>query len=143
MDVLEFDAETPTAGTAAAAVGCSPAEIAKSILFLVGGRPVMVVTSGDMKVNSSRLKKAAGLSGKVRLPEAEDVLEHTGYAPGGVCPFLLPNELPVFLDVSLQRFATVYPAAGNNYSAVPVTFPVLQNLTGGTVAEICTPLPPA
>ena len=135
--VREYQQPTPTCETAAAAVGCTPAEIAKTLLFLVGGTPIAVVTCGDMKVKSSPLKKASGLSGKVKLPEAQEVLQQTGYSPGGVCPFLLPPELPVLLDRSMQRFDCVYAAAGNDYSAVPVTFEQLQTLTGGIPAEVC------
>ncbi len=138
--VREFDQPTPTAETAARAVGCSPAEIAKTILFLVSGQPVAVVTSGDMKVNSSLLKQATGLSGKVKLPAAAEVVQHTGYAPGGVCPFLLPPNLPLFLDSSLRRFPLVYPAAGNDFSGVPITFAQLQAITGGREADLCAPL---
>lgn len=141
VEVLEFDLPTPCSVSAARAVGCSAAEIAKSILFIVGGDPVLVVTSGDMKVKSSLLKQALGRSGKVRLPEADDVLLHTGYAPGGVCPFLLPAELPVLLDRSLRRFATVYPAAGTDFSAVPLSVERLLELTGAIEVEVCEPLP--
>lgn len=137
IEVWEYRQPTPTCETAAAAVGCTPAEIAKTLLFLVGGQPVAVVTCGDMKVKSSLLKKASGFSGKVKLPQAEDVLLHTGYAPGGVCPFLLAAELPVLLDVSMKRFRQVYAAAGNDYSAVPVTFPQLEELTGGSSVKVC------
>ena len=126
IPVLEFDVETPTAVTAAQAVGCTPAEIAKSILVLINSEPVMVVASGDMKVNSSLLKKATGRSGKVKLPTAEDVLAYTGYSPGGVCPFLLPE--------------IVYPAAGNNYSAVPINYATLKALVPGIESSICLPL---
>ena len=135
--VREYQQPTPTAAAAAAAVGCSVAEIAKTLLFLVGGKSVVVVTCGDMKVSSSQLKQAAGLSGKVKLPQADEVVRITGYAPGGVCPFLLPDSLPVLLDVSLQRFSQVYAAAGNDYSAVPLDFSRLQELTGGEVAVVC------
>lgn len=139
--VLEFVTPTPCSISAAGAVGCSVGEIAKSILFIVGGGPVLVVTSGDMKVKSSLLKQALGRSGKVRLPEAEEVLQHTGYTPGGVCPFLLPPQLPVLLDSSLRRFATVYPAAGNDFSAVPLSVERLLELTGATEVEVCEALP--
>ena len=139
IEVWEYQQPTPTCETAAAAVGCSSAEIAKTLLFLVGGQPVAVVTCGDMKVKSSLLKKASGLSGKVKLPQAEDVLHYTGYRPGGVCPFLLPPDLPVLLDLSMQRFEQVYAAAGNDYSAVPISFPQLETLTGGKPVEVCEP----
>lgn len=140
IDVLEFEQLTATAETAAEAVGCSAAEIAKTLLFLVGGNPVVVVTCGDMKVKSSPLKKEFQLQGKVKLPQADDVINFTGYAPGGVCPFLLPQQLPVRLDRSLCRFPVVYAAAGNSHSAVPITVEQLQALTGGTLADLCDPI---
>jgi len=140
IEVWEYQQPTPTCETAATAVGCTPAEIAKTLLFLVGGKPAVVVTCGDMKVKSSLLKKAAGLSGKVKLPQAEEVLQYTGYSPGGVCPFLLSADLPILLDTSMQRFPQVYAAAGNDYSAVPVTFSQLETLTGGVPVAVCDPL---
>ncbi len=139
IDVREFDEPTATAAAAAAAVGCSVAEIAKTLLFLVGGTPVVVVTCGDMKVKSSRLKQAFGLSGKVKLPQEDDVQRLTGYLPGGVCPFLLPADLPVLLDSSLHRFPIVYAAAGNSHSAVPLSVAQLQQLTGAEITNLCDP----
>ncbi len=135
-----FAEPTPTAESAARAVGCSAAEIAKSILFIVGQSPVLVVTSGDRKIRGGLLKQATGLSGKVRLPRGEEVNRFTGFAPGGVCPFLLPSSLPVLVDRSLWRFATVYPAAGNDHSAVPLTPDQLLQLADGRPVEICSSL---
>ena len=132
-----FARPTPTSATAAVAVGCCVGEIAKSILLLVGQQPVMVITSGDTKVKSGRLKKAAGLTGKVTFPSAEAVQHYTGYAPGGVSPFLLPAWLPVFLDRSLQRFALVYPAAATDSSAVALPFSRLVELCGGSIVDVC------
>ncbi len=141
IEVREYVEPTATAAAAAEAVGCSVAEIAKTLLFLVGGKPVAVVTCGDMKVKSSRLKQASGLAGKVKLPQAEEVLSYTGYEPGGVCPFLLPSDLPLWLDSSLQRFPVVYAAAGNSHSAVPLTPAQLGTLTDGRIADLCDPIP--
>jgi prolyl-tRNA editing enzyme YbaK/EbsC (Cys-tRNA(Pro) deacylase) len=140
LEVLRFEEHTPTAETAAVAVGCTVAEIAKSILLLVGGKPVLVVTCGDMKVKSSKLKQAIGLTGKVTFPGNDEVIRVTGYASGGVCPFLLPAELPVLLDCSLQRFPVIYPAAGDDHSAVAVDFSRLAAISGGRVAEVCDPI---
>jgi prolyl-tRNA editing enzyme YbaK/EbsC (Cys-tRNA(Pro) deacylase) len=137
LNALEYPTPTPTVETAALAVGCSPAEIAKTILFLVGGTPVVVVAAGDQRVLSSRLKQAFGRSGKVLLPAADEVLRLTGYAPGGVCPFLLPLSLPVLIDRSLQRFAVVHPAAGSDRSSVAISVLQLFALTGGREVEIC------
>jgi len=140
IEVWEYAEPTATAMAAANAVGCRVAEIAKTLLFLVGGKAVAVVTCGDMKVKSSRLKQASGFSGKVKLPQADEVLSYTGYIPGGVCPFMLPENLPLFLDTSLQRFPVVYAAAGNNHSAVPVTVAQLEQLTGGGLVDLCDPI---
>ncbi|HBZ56435.1 MAG TPA: aminoacyl-tRNA deacylase, partial [Syntrophobacteraceae bacterium] len=88
----------------------------------------------------SKLKQATGLTGKARLPQADEVKQHTGYAPGGVCPFLLPRLLRVLIDRSMRRFSVVYAAAGNDHSAVPVTADQLLNLTGGEEVAVCEPL---
>jgi len=140
VEVREFTQPTPTSETAAQAVGCSVGEIAKTVLFFVGKVPVVVVTSGDHKVVGSKLKRATGLTGKVKLPTGEDVLAHSGYAPGGVCPFLLPPHLRVVVDSSLRRFATIYPAAGNDHSAVPLTVHRLLEVTGASEVDACEPL---
>lgn len=137
LTVLRAGAPTRDSGSAAAAVGCSLAEIAKSILLLVGGRPVLVVAGGDVRVKSGLLKKATGWSGQVRLPAPEEVVRFTGYPPGAVSPFLLPAQLPVLLDASLQRFPLIYPAAGDSSSSVGITFDHLQRLSGGRLAEVC------
>ncbi len=137
IEVLEFEEDTPTAVTAARAVGCEVGQIAKTLLFIIGGKPVVVVTSGDVKVKGSLLKKAMEYTGKVRLPGGEEVFTHTGYRPGGVCPFLLPEGLPVVIDSSMRRFDLVYAAAGNDHSAVPVTVDGLASLLGAREASVC------
>jgi prolyl-tRNA editing enzyme YbaK/EbsC (Cys-tRNA(Pro) deacylase) len=137
LTVREFDNPTPTAEAAAREVGCTPGQIAKSILLQVGSTPVLVVTSGDTRVRNPLLKAVSGLSGKVILPAAETLESLTGCPPGGVCPFLLPGQLRVFLDRSLQRFTTVYPAAGTAHSAVAVPVARLAELTGGTWGDVC------
>ncbi len=137
IEVWEFEEATPTSETAARAVGCSVGEIAKTILFIIGGTPVVVVTSGDVRVKGSKLKQAVGFTGKARLPEAEEVAAHTGYAPGGVCPFLLPAGLKVVVDRSMRRFPKVYAAAGNEHSAVPITVDQLLEITGGAEVAVC------
>ena len=137
LTVLRAAEPTRDSAAAAAAVGCRVAEIAKSILMLVGERPVLVVAGGDVRVRSSLLKKATGWSGQVRLPAPEEVARHTGYPPGAVSPFLLPKALPVLLDASLQRFPRVYPAAGDECSSVGIAFDHLQRLSGGRLVEVC------
>jgi len=137
LTVLRSTTPTKDSQSAAAAVGCSVAEVAKSILLLVGNKPVLVVAGGDVRVKSSLLKQAAGWSGQVRLPAPEEVVRHTGYPPGAVSPFLLPAGLPVLLDTSLQRFPLIYPAAGDDRSSVGIALDHLQRLCGGHLVEVC------
>lgn len=137
LQPMNFERPTPTSVAAAEAIGCCVGEIAKSILMMIGNQPVMVITSGDARIRSSRLKQAAGLSGKVKLPAADEVLLYTGYMPGGVSPFLLPDDLPVFLDKSLERFATIYPAAATSSSGVAMTFMKLAELCDGEIVDVC------
>ena len=132
-----FPQATLNSVDAANAIGCSLGEIAKSILMVVGTQAVLVVSSGDSKVKSGRLKQATGLTGKVRLPDASEVLHHTGYLPGCVCPFLLPKGLNVFVDTSLQRFNLVYPAAATGNSLVAVSFSRLVKMSSGKIVEVC------
>lgn len=138
LTVLRSATPTKDSASAAAAVGCTVAEIAKSILMLVGNRPVLVVASGDVRVKSGLLKKATGWSGQVRLPAPDEVARFTGYAPGAVSPFLLPKALPVLCDRSLQRFPLIYPAGGDDRSSVGISPEHLQRLCGGRLVEVCS-----
>jgi len=140
--VQRYTESTPTCETAAAVIGCSVGEIAKTLLFEIGGEAVALVAAGDRKVQGGALKRAIGLPGKVKLPTAEMVIEKTGYRPGGVCPFLLPPELPVLVDISLQRFDEIYPAAGDDYSMAVLTYPRLLELVGGREVDVCVPRMP-
>jgi prolyl-tRNA editing enzyme YbaK/EbsC (Cys-tRNA(Pro) deacylase) len=136
VTALEFDDHTPTSETAAAAVGCAVGQIAKTLLFRIGDRHVAVIAAGDSKVRQARLKQATGFAGKVKMASTEEVVARTGYAPGGVCPFLLPDALPRLIDASLKRFDVVYPAAGNAHSAVPIGYAQLCELSGATEADV-------
>jgi len=137
LEVKDFVRPTSTSHAAAEAIGCTLAEIAKSILMLVGQQPVLVITSGDTRVKSGRLKQVSGLQGQVRFPSPDEVLRYTGYAPGAVSPFLLPDNLPVLIDKSLKRFETVYPAGGSGNSMVALDFSRLMTLCKGQVADVC------
>ncbi len=138
IEIYEFDASTSTAKLAARAVGVEVGQIAKSILFLVGEEPVIVVTCGDLKVSQSRLKQHLGAKGKVKMADAEATMALTGFPPGGVCPFALPQPLRVLIDASLKRFPVVYIAAGSPHSAAPVTMEQLLTITGGELGAICS-----
>ncbi|MCW2276601.1 YbaK/EbsC family protein [Heliophilum fasciatum] len=129
-----FDVSTASAELAAQAVGVPVGAIAKTICFEVKGHPVLVVTSGDVRVDQKKLKTLAG--GKAKFVQPEKALELTGYPAGGVCPFALPSTVRIFIDESLQRFPVVYVAAGTANSALPITVEQLQVTTGGEVADL-------
>ena len=112
---------------AAQQIGCSEAEIAKTLSFIVEGKPVIVVMAGDGRVNSSKFK--ALFHTKPSMIQREQVEAITGFAPGGVCPFNVPKEIPVWLDVSMKRFEYVHPAGGNSYTSVKLTPAELEEVT--------------
>ena len=115
--VMEFDVSSATVELAAAALGTEGARIAKSLTFYgKDGECLMIVTSGDQKIDNAKFKAYFGI--KAKMMSFEDALAATGHAVGGVCPFALPDGVKVYLDLSLRRFDTVYPAAGSSNSAV-------------------------
>lgn len=124
LKALEFDVSSATVELAAVAVGCEPQRIAKTMSFLVDGAPVLIVLAGDAKVNNTKFK--AVFHQKAKMLGHEQVAELTGFPVGGVCPFLAPAGVKVYLDESLRRFDTVFPAAGTRNSAVEVTLPQLE-----------------
>ncbi|MHB1044167.1 MAG: YbaK/EbsC family protein [Eubacteriales bacterium] len=135
LKAIELEESTRTCELAAAALGVEVGQIAKTLVFLAGDRPALVVASGDRKVNSSKLKKLLGGS-KVRLADPETVLKTTGYPVGGVCPVALPEDLPVFLDESMRRFPVVFAAAGTPNSMLPLNMEQLEIVTGGEWADV-------
>ena len=104
---------------AAMRIGCTEPEIAKTLSFVVDEKPVNVVMAGDGRVNSSKFK--AKFHTKPHLVPRDQVEELIGYQPGGVCPIGIPSDIPVWLDVSMKRFAYVHPAAGDEYTSVTLT----------------------
>ncbi len=126
--IRRFDVSSATVALAAQALGCEEARIAKSMSFLVGDHAVLIVCAGDAKVNSAKFK--AVFHTKAKMLTAEQLTALVGHAPGGVCPFALKEGCEVWLDVSLKRFDIVYPAAGDAASAVELTVPELERLSG-------------
>ena len=118
-DILEFEVSSATVELAAQAVGVIPARIAKTLSFLVDDGCVLIVAAGDAKIDNSKFKGIFHTTAKMLTPE--QVSEFTGHAIGGVCPFGNPAGVRTYLDVSLQRFDTVYPAAGSSNSAIELT----------------------
>ena len=120
-EILEFPVSSATVELAAQAVGVEPARIAKTLSFYTKEKDaaILIVTAGDMKIDNSKFKQIFGMKAKMLAPE--DVEPLTGHAIGGVCPFGNPESITVYLDVSMKRFETVFPAAGSGNSAVELT----------------------
>ena len=122
--IIEFESSTATVLEAAKAVGVIPARIAKSISLKQGDKVVVVVIAGDMKLDNQKYKKRFGIKAKMLSPQ--EALDITGHAVGGVCPFALPDGVDVYLDISMQRFATVFPACGSSNSAIELSLDELD-----------------
>lgn len=117
--ILEFDVSSATVELAALAVGCEPEKIAKSMTFNVNDECVMIVAAGDVKIDNSKFK--AEFHTKAKMLSADEALEKTGHAVGGICPFAINDGCKVYLDESLKRFEFVYPACGSSNSAIKLT----------------------
>ena len=122
--VREFDVSSATVELAAAALGCEPQRIAKTLSFMADGHGILVVAAGDTKIDNPKYKAQFGTKAKMLTPE--QVSAFTGHAVGGVCPFANPEGVRTYLDVSLRRFETVFPAAGSANSAIELTCDELE-----------------
>ncbi|MCU6746371.1 MULTISPECIES: YbaK/EbsC family protein [Lachnospiraceae] len=125
-EIIEFSSSSATVDLAAQAAGVEPARIAKTLSFYTKERDtaILIVTAGDTKIDNSKFKHFFSMKAKMLSPE--DVETYTGHAVGGVCPFGNPSSVTTYLDVSLKRFSTVFPAAGSANSAVEVTCEELE-----------------
>lgn len=122
--VLEFEVSSATVELAAQALHCEPCRIAKTLSFHVGERVVLIVAAGDAKIDNPKYKEKFGTKAKMlSYEEAEPLI---GHAVGGVCPFAVNEGVEVYLDESLKRFETVYPACGSSNSAIELTIPELE-----------------
>lgn len=122
--VMKFERSSATVEEAAKAVGCEPKKIAKTMSFLQGDKPVLIVTAGDVKIDNKKYK--AVFHQKAKMIPGDSVEGYIGHAPGGVCPFAILPGVPVYLDVSLKRFEKVYPAGGSGHSAVELSVEELE-----------------
>ncbi|MBR2132642.1 MAG: YbaK/EbsC family protein [Oscillospiraceae bacterium] len=122
--VLEFPVSSATVELAAQAVGCEPCRIAKTLSFLVSEKPILIVTAGDAKVDNSKYKGTFSTKAKMLTPDEAETM--VGHAVGGVCPFAINEGVTVYLDESLKRFETVFPACGSSNSAIELTIPELE-----------------
>ncbi|MDI9467981.1 MAG: YbaK/EbsC family protein [Syntrophomonadaceae bacterium] len=135
LQVIEFQQDTSTSALAAAALDTEVGQIAKSMLFKAKtGQYFLVVSAGDVRMDTKALRDLIG--SKVRMANAEEVVEITGFPVGGVCPFDLRVEVPIYLDDSLKRYDVVYTAAGTPNSALPITYEELMEITGGRPCNV-------
>ncbi len=134
--VLEFSESSATVELAALAVGCEPARIAKTLSFDLAGVPVLVVTAGDMRIAGPKFK--AVFHAKPKMMAAEEVETAVGHGIGGVCPFAVNEGVKVYLDISLKRFPTIFPACGSANSAIELTPEELERYSGaGDWVDVC------
>lgn len=134
--ILEFDVSSATVELAAQAVGCEPARIAKSLSFLVDDHAIIIVTAGDAKIDNPKYK--AQFAKKTKMLSPEEVTALIGHAVGGVCPFGINDGVEVYLDESLKRFETVFPACGSSNSAIELSIPELEQYSGFiTWIDVC------
>ena len=134
--ILEFDTSSATVELAAEAVGCEPARIAKTLSFKVVDECILIVAAGDTKIDNKKFKEEFHV--KAKMLTAEEVLSNTGHAVGGVCPFGIPKNIKVYLDASLKRFSSVFPACGSGNSAAELTINELCECSGYTKwVDVC------
>ena len=126
--VIELADSTATVAMAAEALGVEPGMIAKTMSFLQGEQAVLILTEGTAKVDNRKYKDTFHI--KAKMIPFDEVEQYIGHAPGGVCPFGINEGVDVYLDESLRQFDTVYPAAGNDHSAVRLAVPELEKIAG-------------
>ena len=135
--IREFEVSSATVELAAAAVGVEGARIAKSLSFKIEDKPVVIVVAGDAKIDNGKYK--AQFHTKAKMLTREEAHSLIGHDVGGVCPFALPEDVKVYLDVSLKRFETVFPAAGSDNSAIEMTCGELERYSSNFTAwvDVC------
>ncbi len=140
LEIMELGENTATVALAAAAHGVEPGRIAKTLAFSTGQGAVLIVARGDARIDNRKMKMTFG--GKPKMLDGETVETLTGHPVGGVCPFGLASDIPVYLDRTLNDFDEVLPAAGGLHTAVRLTPARLAALTGGRWVDVCQPLLP-
>ncbi len=134
--IQEFDVSSATVELAALALNCEPCRIAKTLSFMVDGHAILVVAAGDAKIDNPKYKARFGTKAKMLTPSEVETL--VGHAVGGVCPFAVNEGVAVYLDNSLKRFETVFPACGSSNSAIELTIAELEKYSGFTSwVDVC------
>lgn len=126
--IQEFESSSATVELAASALNCEPERIAKTLSFMADGQAILVVTAGDAKIDNKKFKGYFKTKAKMLSPD--QVIDLVGHAIGGVCPFAVKKDVSVYLDISLKRFETVYPACGSSNSAIELTIEELEKYSG-------------
>lgn len=134
--ILEFEVSSATVDLAAKALRCEPCRIAKTLSFLVDGHAILIVAAGDAKIDNPKYKAQFGTKAKMLSPAEAETL--VGHAVGGVCPFGVNEGVSVYLDESLRRFTTVFPACGSSNSAIELTLPELETYSSPSAwVDVC------
>ena len=134
--VMEFETSSATVELAAQALGLKPCRIAKTLSFTANGSPILIVTAGDAKIDNSKYKKRFGAKAKMLTPD--EAAELIGHPVGGVCPFAVNDGVTVYLDESLKRFKTVFPACGSGNSAIELTPDELEEYSSSAAwVDVC------
>ena len=134
--IQEFEVSSATVELAALALSCEGCRIAKSLTFKVADQPIMIVVAGDAKIDNAKYK--GQFAAKAKMLTAEEAVELIGHAVGGVCPFAVNDGVTVYLDESLKRFETVFPACGSSNSAIELTTEELEKYSGFTAwIDVC------
>lgn len=134
--VLEFEVSSATVELAAQALNCEGCRIAKTLSFKVAEQPILIVVAGDAKIDNAKYKQQ--FAAKAKMLTAEEAIELIGHAVGGVCPFAVNEGVTVYLDESLKRFETVFPACGSSNSAIELTIEELEKYSGFTAwIDVC------
>lgn len=137
-EILEFEVSSATVELAAKALNCEEGRIAKSLTFIVGEKPIMVVTAGDYKIDNSKYKHYFGA--KAKMLTFDQVEEFIGHSVGGVCPFGINDGVDVYLDESIKAYEYVYPACGSSNSAIKLTPDELEKLSNcKSWVDVCKP----
>lgn len=137
--IQEFTESSATVELAAQRLGVEPARIAKTLSFKVEDHAILIVAAGDVKIDNPKYK--AAFHTKAKMLSHDEVEELTGHMVGGVCPFGVKEGVEIYLDESLKRFTTVFPAVGTPASAIELTIPELEQLSGYTQwVDVCKPL---
>ncbi len=135
QDIIEFDVSSATVELAAKALNCTPGKIAKTLSFKVNDHAILVVTAGDMKIDNHKYKET--FKTKAKMLSRDEVLPIIGHDIGGVCPFGIKPNVAVYLDESLKRFDTVFPACGSSNSAIELTIEDLQKYVNASWVNVC------